>query len=46
MRTYSVIVRTIDARHEYTALARCGADAASAAYDQFGVCAVTVRAVK
>jgi len=43
MRRYSVTVRTLEERIEYSAIARCGADAASTAYDLFGVCAVTVR---
>lgn len=43
MNRYSVTVRTLDAVHSYTAIAHCGADAASAAYDQFGACSVTVR---
>jgi thiamine pyrophosphate-dependent acetolactate synthase large subunit-like protein len=44
LNKYNVTVRTLDTRHEYTAIAMCGADAASAAYDKFGVCSVTVRA--
>lgn len=43
MSRYLVIVRKPFERHEYTAIALCAADAASAAYDTFGACAVTVR---
>lgn len=43
MNRYSVTVRTLHDRIEYSAIARCGADAASSAYDLFGPCSVTVR---
>jgi len=43
MRRYSVTVRTLHETIKYSAIARCGADAASSAYDLFGACAVTVR---
>lgn len=42
MIKYSVVVKTSILRIRYTAIGSSSADVADAAYDKFGVCAVTV----
>ncbi len=45
MRKFSVKVRTKDAFICYSAIARTQLDVMADAYDVFGVCGVTVRAI-